>query len=717
VPGRSPIQATLEQLAREEIPNLLRLYANPFVAQTCFSLSHYIKTTWSDEKTTRQDYQSFLANSFDEALSGAIKLARYAANSQGLSTSTVILDPLDRLGPFASAPIMGGQRVEFLPGITVVGRHRSETRRLCSSDKAVGILVLLADEQSAIETFADEVRKLNWRFRPLVITCVDRNSLGMLRRRPGGILREIAPDIVVFDDSFVGHAAPFGAFSAGKALYAFWNQPGKTTFHSTTYQPNSISTLHFMKCLEHDDPALYSCIAEKLEQIKTNLSYRMEVFGRLYSPSLVRMIRASGFLHEQVRASGDFIQVGEKRIFDAVAGVACSIRGHNNPNYLSEIDAPETLRDCQDELRARLQGLTGLAHYVPAVSGASAVENALKMALVAQHPRRHIVALKSGFGGKTLLALTGTARNSYKEKIEPLYAEVTYVDPFAADAIAQLERVLTTNAVAVVQLELIQAVGGVRPVPEKVIRFVDEQKERSGYLLLVDEVQTGFYRTGPFSLARAMGLSPDFLLLGKGTSDMMFPGALTLYSDRARSRLDDATSTLADTFRQRYGYEFGCRTILNVLRFAEKTSLADRVSEAGKYFANCLTEQLAGCRAVRQVRVHGMLIAIELNVSRWPQRLVAKRLLWCYLYGMLHHPTFPVLVGFCQYEPNVLKITPSLTVAREEIHKVSITIADVLKLPLHRLIYKVVRGLMKPIRRKKEIHEQHRDAAPDFAQR
>jgi hypothetical protein len=283
----------VEQLLRDEIPNLLRLYPNPFVAQTCFSLSHYIKTTWSDEKTTHQDYQSFLANSFDEALSGAIKLARYTASSQGRPTSGVILDPLDRLGPFASAPIMGGRRVEFLPGLSVVGSHKSEMRRLSSHDTPVGVLVLLTDEHFAIETMADEVRKLIWRARPLVITCVCRTSLAMLRRRPGGILKELAPDVVVFDESFVDRAVPFGAFSASKSLYGYWNQKGKTNFHSTTYQPNSISSLHFMNCLVKADSAFHKCIAEKLEEIEHNLTVRMDVFGRLYSPSLARMIRAS----------------------------------------------------------------------------------------------------------------------------------------------------------------------------------------------------------------------------------------------------------------------------------------------------------------------------------------------------------------------------------------------------------------------------------------
>ena len=70
-------------------------------------------------------------------------------------------------------------------------------------------------------------------------------------------------------------------------------------------------------------------------------------------------------------------------------------------------------------------------------------------------------ALCSGFGGKTLLALTGTANASYKEHIDPLYADVHYVDPFASDALAQIDALLQTREFAVVQLELIQGVGGV----------------------------------------------------------------------------------------------------------------------------------------------------------------------------------------------------------------------------------------------------------------
>src|SRR5262249_47077690 len=74
---RPSILETCDEIIRARLPNLLRLYLNPYVAKVCHCLNRYVQTTWPD--ATGEDYQSFLANSFDEALSGAIKLARYAS--------------------------------------------------------------------------------------------------------------------------------------------------------------------------------------------------------------------------------------------------------------------------------------------------------------------------------------------------------------------------------------------------------------------------------------------------------------------------------------------------------------------------------------------------------------------------------------------------------------------------------------------------------------
>jgi acetylornithine/succinyldiaminopimelate/putrescine aminotransferase len=703
---------TYEIILREQLPNLLRLYLNPFVTQTCFCLARYVQTTWK-RPGGEEDHQTFLANSFDEALSGAIKLARYCASIAGKPTTGLVIDPADRLGPYANAVLAGGAKIEFVPGLAVV-RERGEWQAAAQSGGPFGLVVLLTGGDKILDDYADDLRRLLQRDAPVVIAGLDRDSLRSIRECATGMVRELAPDIVIFDESFVDHAVPFSAFTARKALYDHWNRPGKTTFHSTTYQPNTISSLHFMRCLTEADPDFHAALAPDLEKIENDLETCRDLFRRLYSPSLHRAIRATGFDTADIRATGSFVQVSGRQIFDAVSGVACSIRGHNPATYAEEIERLSALPDCEEELARRLRDLTGLDCMLPAVSGASAVENALKLALVAQFPKRHVVALKAGFGGKTLLALTGTANPSYKEHIAPLYADVHYVDPFAPDAEAQLEAAFRQHAVAVVQVELIQAVGGIRRVPEAILRYLATGRQQWGYLLLVDEVQTGMYRTGPFTLSGAMGLQPDLLLLGKGTSDMMFPFALLLYSAALQAQLERAGSDLPAVLRRRYDYECGYQTVLNVLQRAEELALSRRVAEASDHFARLLREGLAGCATVREVRVYGLLIGIELNAGRWPQRWFRKRLYSFYLYSMLRHRDYPVLVGFCQYEPNVLKITPPLTVTPEEVRAVCATITEVLKRSFPRLLASVLGGLVRSFgfwRKKHEHHHQRPDVA------
>jgi acetylornithine/succinyldiaminopimelate/putrescine aminotransferase len=715
---RHPLVDTHKQILREQLPNFLRLYLNPYVTQTCYCLSRYMQL-WHGQPGA--EYQTFLANGFDEALGGAIKLARYCASVAGRPTTGLILDPADRLGPFAGTAVFGDQRVQFLPGLVVAGKN-GDARAAAESGGPFGLVVLVAEAEGEGEGMPDRhaeaCRLATLRDSPLVVACVDRQSLGALLRNASSILRHFAPDIVVFDESFVDRAVPFSAFTARKTLYDHWNRPGKTTFHSTTYQPNTVSSLHFMKSLATADPEFHASLAPDLQAIQVDLAMREDLFARLYSPSLSKVIRTTGFNTADVRAAGDFIYVNGRKIFDGVSGVACSVRGHNPVTYVEEIRAQGSLADCQAEFAARLRELTGLDHVLPAVSGATAVENALKVALVTQFPRRHVLALKAGFGGKTLLALTGTANPAYKEHIDPLYSDVLYVDPFASDAEAQIEAALEKHAVAVVQVELIQAVGGVRRVPEAVIRFLQACRQHHGYLLLVDEVQTGMYRTGPFTLSGSLELSPDLLVLGKGTSDMMFPFAVLLYSAGVQEKLDRAGAgeTLPAAIRQRYGYEFGYRTALNVLRRAEELSLSRRVTEAGELFARLLGGGLSSCKAVREVRVYGLLIGIELDARRWPRRWLGKCLYSLYLYGMLRHRRYPVLVGFCQYEPNVLKITPALTALPEQIQEVCATIVDVLKRPLHHLLAAVLGGLLHLLiaRRKKREH-RHRPAHEPLA--
>jgi acetylornithine/succinyldiaminopimelate/putrescine aminotransferase len=716
---------TLERMLRDQEPNFLRLYLNPHVVRTCYALDRYMSTTWAppaDDATgggePTEDCQTFLANSLEEALSGAVKLVRYGRTTAGADAgpTALVLDPDDRLVGFASAELPGGDRVHFVPGFRVIGKGGADGgASIEDGPSAIDPLVLVAGVGGRLDEHAEAIRRLVRRHAPTVITCVDRESLAALRGGGRGLLHEIAPDIVVFDDSFTDRAVPFGAFTARRSLFDPWNRPRKSTFHSTTFQPNTISTRHFMSCLAEADPEFFHQHADDFRIFVDDLARRADGFRRHYNPSLLRLIRAAGLETRDVRAAGPFVVADGRPIYDVVGGVACSLRGHNPPTYLDEtrtLPGPEDGLDLEAELGRQLRGLTGLGDFLPAVSGASAVENALKVALVANFPRRHILALKSGFGGKTLLALTGTANPAYKERIGPLYADVHYVDPFAPDALARIDALLDQHDVAVVQMELIQSVGGVRPIPEAVIRHLDEGRRRRGYLLLVDEVQTGMYRTGPFVLSRTFGLMPDLLLLGKGTSDMMFPFALTLYSDAVADALGRRAPALRDAIRARHGYEQGYRTVINALRLCEEMAMPRRVAEAGERFAALLEEGLGPLDTVRAVRVFGLLIGIELDTRRRPRRWLRKRLSGLYLLAMLKHDRFPMLAGLCQYEPDVLKITPPLDAGPDEIRRACETIVDVLRRPLYRVLAAGLGGLLKSSLIRKRDHEHRNDPDP-----
>jgi acetylornithine/succinyldiaminopimelate/putrescine aminotransferase len=681
---------TWDEMLREQAPNFLRLYLGPSVAGTCLCLDRYVRDTWhAGEDGT--EYQSFLANSFDEGLSGAIKLARFSAAAEDRPKAGLVLDPEGRLGPLASVVLEGEGKIDFIPELVVTDKWVPGA----GDRQSFGFFVVFpsADQESADAALA--LQSPGEGPAPLVIACVSRPGLDHCRRDPATPWRRLRPDIVVFDESFLRNHVPFAAFTARKSLYDHWNKPGLWTFHSTTFQPNTVSTLHFLRCLERDDPEFFARLSPQLARLECDTAYRRSVFARQYSPSLAKVTAAVGWDVPDVRAAGHYIAVKGHRVFDGVAGVACSIRGHNPAGFREEIERLAGVPDCRRLAAERLGELTGLGHVLPAVSGASAVENALRLGLAAQYPKKYVLAFTGGFGGKTLLALTGTANASYKRGLDPLYENVLFIDPFRESAIEELEATLDKYPVGVVQLELIQAVGGVRAMPERLVRYLQAEKRRRGYLLFVDEVQTGMYRTGPFVRSGELGIEPDLLTIGKGTSDMMFPFAVTLYSDLVCDQLAARKTNLLDVLRQRSDYEYGWKTLVNVLDQAEKGKASDRVREAGGLFGDLLSAGLSSCAAVRDVRVFGLLIAVELDTQSWPRRWLGKQVGSLYAMSLLRYRPFPVLVGYCQYEPHVLKLTPPLSIAREEIHQTCAALQSVLGRPAYRLVPPLVGALAK----------------------
>lgn len=738
---------TMQTMLDSQVPNFLRLYLNPWVAQTCVVLDRIARPLIHRRRQTHsqppEPCPSFLANSREEALSGAIKLARFHLNQTckqsntaalarifrsdrqcrsavsgaalrdasqkqdlsltGRSPVTLLVDPDHQFPFFGGWAVTPDHHLDFVPGIlTSDGSDLDELLRAPHNIRIVVLAGSFADNSASQFGLTDEqrpqcggtssLRNLMNSPNVLVIRCCDVSTA-----RRWAAAKDDVPeaDIVVFDESFTDGVVPFAALTARTSLLKAWMAGAMSMFHSTTFQPNTISTMHFMKGVRRQFPEFTDQLSAVLHRLETEIEYRHVVYRSLFSPSLSGLIRTVGFDRAEPRAAGHWIELNSRRIFDGIAGVACSVRGHSPPTFCEDVrrrisqgmddeaevsmeldHRPETSASgLHRRLSRELAALTGLDNFVPAVSGGSAVEQALQIALTAQAAsnRGTVVIMRGGFGGKTLGALTGTWKESYRKNVGPLYRDVVDIDPFASDTCDQLRRVVAEHRVAVVQLEPVQGVGGVRAIPQHVIQEVQSLREQSGFLILADEVQTGMYRTGPFLRSQDIGLKPDLVTIGKGTSDMMFPFAATLFNRRVARQMEDIGANPAAWFTDRFGYEVGYAAVLNTLRTATRDNWEAQVRRQGDLLQTLLTERLTELPHVKDVRAYGMLIGIELKDSFFRSfiGLNGRRLSKFYALQMLKAASNPLLIGFCQYEPHVFKLTPGLLISEQDLRQMA----------------------------------------------
>src|SRR5262249_15600444 len=156
-----------------------------------------------------EDYQSFLANSLEEAVSGAIKLARYDRSLAGQPSTGLVLDPSGCLEAHFRATV-DGSPIEWIPGLVIADTKEASTDWARQNSFGFVVLVTCTLESDDLDP---NVLRLFREQQPgaLVIVCVDRARLAQLRSSAENPWRQVVPDIVIFDETFTNHAVPFGA--------------------------------------------------------------------------------------------------------------------------------------------------------------------------------------------------------------------------------------------------------------------------------------------------------------------------------------------------------------------------------------------------------------------------------------------------------------------------------------------------------------------------
>ncbi|HJH29628.1 MAG TPA: acetylornithine transaminase [Methanosarcinaceae archaeon] len=337
-----------------------------------------------------------------------------------------------------------------------------------------------------------------------------------------------------------------------------------------------------------------------------------------------------------------------KEYVDCVAGIAVNNVGHCHPRVVKAIkQQAERLihvsnlyyTEVQANLAEQLISITGMSRAFFCNSGAEAVEAAMKLARITTK-KTDFVAADYSFHGRTMGALAVTHKEIYRSPFEPLVKDATFVPYNDAEAVANA---ITKNTAAVI-LEPIQGEGGINVPSDDYLKEVREVCDDAGTLLIFDEVQTGFGRTGKWFCKEHFGVEPDIMTMAKALGGGFPMGAIV-----ARDDITFGKSEHASTFG---GNPLACAASLGAIEAIREEKLVERSNEMGKYFAKRLVTLTRD--DVVEVRGRGLMIGVELNTN------CADIVDYAREHGVLLNCT----------SDSVIRIAPPLVITKEQIDMV-----------------------------------------------
>src|SRR3954453_17586485 len=311
--------------------------------------------------------------------------------------------------------------------------------------------------------------------------------------------------------------------------------------------------------------------------------------------------------------------------WDLLGGIAVNVLGHKHPRLVQTLrEEAESLlhvsnlfyHPAQGILGERLVRESGLRRAFFCNSGTEANEAALKFARLANPGRTGIVALEESFHGRTLGSLSMTGHEAYRTPFGPLVPGVTFVAP---NDVAALEAAVTNDTTAIF-LEPVMGEGGIIPLTDEYLFTARKLADKTGAVLVFDEIQCGLGRTGKLFAFQHSGVLPDIVTLAKPLGGGLPLGAVLT---------GDAIEGLVKPGH--HGTTFGgnpvaCRLGLAVLDEIEESNLLDRVTTIGDWFHAQLLALQSRNASIVEIRGQGFMWGIELDGPAKPvvAELLAK---------------------------------------------------------------------------------------------
>src|SRR5580658_8315883 len=422
-------------------------------------------------------------------------------------------------------------------------------------------------------------------------------------------------------------------------------------------------------------------------------------YERFVNPQWVSLLNLLGMNATYERCEGCELFTSDGRtILDFLSGYCVHNAGHNNPYIIQalkdEMDkrGPGMLQshvpEIAGELARRLCQLAGggLGKVYFGSSGSEAVEAAIKFSR-ATTGRAGIAYTKSSFHGLTAGALSLMNDPFWRQGFGPLLADAHGV---AYGDLPALQSALATKKHAAFVVEPLQAEGGINVPSRSYLQGAQELCRRTGTLFVLDEAQTGMFRTGTFLAAHQFDVHPDIVVLAKALSGGLMPVSAVLMKDRVYRAVYSSlkrsivhTSTFSEN-------SLSMRAGLATLDVLEDERLGARSTTVGTALQQRLAEALSGYEMVKEVRGRGLLLGIEFVP---PRRLALRAPFEAFakvhpaMFGQIlvmrlfRGPGF--LTQICGNDFMVLKVAPPLTVSSQQIGEFVGAIRDLVDFAHH----------------------------------
>ena len=352
---------------------------------------------------------------------------------------------------------------------------------------------------------------------------------------------------------------------------------------------------------------------------------------------------------EPVKASGAYLWDKEGvEYLDFYGGHAVISIGHTHPHYVEKITdqlskigfySNAVVNSLQVELAEKLGELSGYPDYELFLcnSGAEANENALKLASFTTG-RERVLAMKAAFHGRTSMAVAVTDNPKIQAPVN-CTDKVSFV---ALNDVEALKKELATGEYAAVIIEPIQGVGGIQVASDEFLKAAREACDATGTMLIIDEIQAGYGRSGKFFAHQWSGVKADIITLAKGIANG-FPVGAVMVSPAIPAK----KGMLGTTFG---GSHLACAAAIAVADVVKAENLVENARKMGEK----IVEGIKGVSGIKDIRGRGLMIGIDLSVPQAAFRKVLRE---------KHH----IMTGLSgEY---TLRLLPPLMIGEKEVER------------------------------------------------